>query len=124
MIEIVGEFDKGWFGDDGPGRRTNSRLFDQTTRAYGVDFHLAEDLELFVPTKPLVVFDEHGSVDLEDFEHPNEAHYIFGRSGRDLRLLYPDETLIRVPTPNHIPMFGHVVVGIVLEDRRRKWQSQ
>ncbi len=118
MITIVAERDKGWFG-----RNTDYRLYKQTTDAYGAELILVDSLARESINSP-IIFVEDGDHLLDDWEHPEDATYIFGRSCQNLSLLFPDAPSVRIETPSNHPLFGHVAAGIVLEDWRRKWQYQ
>jgi len=120
MLLVVALRDKAWFD-----KFTDRALFKQTCDAYGVNFRIVNDYTE-VPTKNLILFEENGEIDLKDFEHPEDAVYLFGRTGYDIKLWFPGVPAVRIPTPYKSSLFGCVACGIVLEDRLRKrtWQSQ
>lgn len=109
MITIVGVYDKGWFGRIERGRKTDFALYRQTAQAYGVEFYMLEELEAEKWNQPVVLFDEEGNTSLEDFQHPETATYVFGRSGQDVKR-YVDSPVacVRIDTPYDTPLFGHV----------------
>ena len=94
--------------------------------------YLASAAEL--PDQPLVVLQSdraanfRGTVSLAEFEHPEDATYLFG----------PDESLmpkafmggctpdhcVYVPTDTDRDMFSFVAFAVVAWDRKMKWQSQ
>jgi len=121
---VVAFRDKGWYNE----QRTEWRLYDQLCRAYDVELKMIKNIDEVNEIggdKKIVIFDEKGDVSLENFKHIEDAVYIFGRSGQNLKHDFPDAISVRIDTPKPISLFGAVACGIVLEDRRRKkWQSR
>jgi len=115
MITVVAVREKGWYDN----KRTEYRLYDQTCRAYGVDLKMIDNINE-IDAKNIVIFDENGDISLENFKHPDDAIYLFGRTGLDLKHDFPDKQSVRINTDSSIALFGAVACGIVLEDRRRK----
>lgn len=123
-MKVIAERDLGWFEyGDGYEKQTEWAQYDQLCRAYGVEFEVVDELTAL--TGNVVVFDEKGTILLEDFQHDEDALYVFGRSdvGRDLTETFPNAVSVRIDVPNPVSMFGVCACAIVLEDRRRKWQS-
>ncbi len=117
MITVVAYRDKGWFGKEFE-NNTDRALYEQTCSAYGANLIMLNDRDPFPNFDvPVIIFDEDGLLSLEEFEHPKDAVYVFGRSGQDLKLLFPNLTSVRIQTPNKHPLFGCVACGIVLKDR-------
>jgi len=123
-MKVIAERDTGWFEcKDGCEKQTEWSQYDQLCRAYGVEFEVVNELTSLDGN--IVVFDEKGTILLEDFQHDEDALYVFGRSdvGRDLVGMFPDSVSVRIGVPNPVSMFGICACAIVLEDRRRKWWS-
>ena len=118
MITVIAIKDKGWYDN----WRTEYRLYDQTCRAYNVKLKMVDNIN-DINSDNIVIFDENGSIDLCDFNHPKNAVYVFGRSVQDLKHDVPDVTSVRINTPNKVALFGAIACGIVLEDMRRKHVS-
>lgn len=115
-MEIIAFRDKGWFDE-----ATDKGMWHHLCHAYGVSYQLVRDFPL-MPGKTIVLFDENADVLLDDFEHIDNAVYVFGRSGMDhMPLLIEHDLRVRidVPTPGGT-MFGHHAAAIVLADRERK----
>jgi tRNA(Leu) C34 or U34 (ribose-2'-O)-methylase TrmL len=74
----------------------------------------------------VVFLDEDGETDLEDFAHPEDAIYVFGKASMSAYRAYqrPGDLSIKVRTPNNLAtLWPHQVAVMVLYDRWRKsWQ--
>ena len=71
--------------------------------------------------KTLVFVDERAETPLQDFQHPENALYIFGRtSWSALENLIQDYLSVRIDTINPGCMWGHQACAIVLHDRGLK----
>ncbi|RLG68962.1 hypothetical protein DRN93_01465 [archaeon] len=117
---VVAFREKSWF-EFSCGWHTDYALYQQTCAAYGQPFEFIEE----VPKgRSIVIVDEKGDIPLEEFEHPEDAVYVFGRTGMDLKLLYPEYPSVRIDTPYSSPLFGCVACGIILEDRKRKMNGR
>lgn len=68
---------------------------------------------------PVAVFDEHGDVPLDEFEHFETGTYVFGRSGTGmLHKTVPHTVSVRIVTPHpNRALFGVSAAAIVLHDR-------
>jgi len=119
MITVIGHYDPGWFGREYE-NNTDYMMYFHTCAAYGVELRMVGPDDLVGSERKIVIFDEDGDISLQDFMHPEDALYIFGRTGQDLKLWYPDAVSVRIETPNASPLFGHVACGIVLADWWRK----
>ena len=113
---VIAFREKSWF-DFACGWHTDYALYQQTCAAYGQPFEFVEELP---NQKTIVIVDENGKIPLEEFEHPEDAIYVFGRTGMDLMQLYPGYLSVRINTPYKSSLFGCVACGIILEDRKRK----
>jgi len=115
-----------FFVNDGPGDSTAWRML---VDAFNVDtFWFLDDLTTTVNTSNLVIFDENGTIDLNDFTHPQDASYLFGSTGmRDIYSEYSNSIpVVKISVPNLVTnqgMYGCQAAAIVLYDRERKsWQ--
>ena len=119
MIKVIAFRERTWIDF-----RTDFRQWDQTCRAYGVSLQLIERdwNEAEIPTgHSVVILDQAGAVDLVEFVHPENAVYIFGRTGmNDLLTAIEHDCSVRIETPQPKSMFGISVCGAVLHDRRSK----
>jgi tRNA(Leu) C34 or U34 (ribose-2'-O)-methylase TrmL len=72
-----------------------------------------------------VFVDERGTQTLEDFVHPENALYVFGRVSLSvLPLAREQDVSLKIRTPRQIAtMWPHQVAGIVLYDRFMKQQN-
>ena len=95
---------------------TERRMWKQLIRAYQFDFDMLSP-DAFFPHQdlPVVVVDEEGVEELEDFQHPIYATYVFGRTGQSLMCL-PHEASVRITYPGHHSLFGMQAAAIVLSD--------
>lgn len=100
-------------------QRTEHAMWSHLARAYGADLQLLENLSEMDcdPNAQIIVVDEEGSVVLSDYEHPENAVYVFGRSQQRLLPLFDDVDSVRIDTPNPISLFGVVAAGIVMDAR-------
>jgi hypothetical protein len=106
-----------FFVNDGPGDAMSWRML---VDAFNVDkFYFLDTSPVEVNLSNLVIFDENGTIDLNDFVHPVDASYLFGSTGmRDIYVDYPAD----IPVQNQ-GMYGCQAAAIVLYDRERKtWQ--
>lgn len=102
-------------------RQTDLRQWDHLARAYGAELVLLEQSETPAPERTLVVVDQVGEISLQDFEHPQECDYLFGRTGlNDLPSMYSSAPSVRIETVEPISLFGVCAASAVLEDRKRK----
>lgn len=116
MFGLIAYRESTWFD-----RQTDFRQWDHLARAYGAEMTLLEQTESPDPKRTLIVVDETGETSLQDFEHPQECDYLFGRTGlNDLPSVYPFARSIHIETLVAISLFGVCAASIVLEDRKRK----
>jgi len=118
MLKVIAFRDRGWFFE----KRTEYRLWDHLCRAYDVDFEFVNKIEEI--NDDIIIFDEDGDISLNEFKHPRDAVYVFGHTGQSLKHDFPNAVSVAIDTPKTIALFGAVACGIVLEDRKRKWQLQ
>ena len=83
------------------------------------EFHSVEEMIQHYGL-PVVVCDEKGDTTLEEFEHPEDALYLFNRtSGGHLTGDYS----LRIETKaDKGLLWGHQAASIILYDRFKKWQ--
>jgi len=113
-------YEDGWLSPN-----ADFRMWDLVCRAYGAELQMVNDWqEAVVPLGySLVFFSELGTKTLAELTHPDRAVYGFGRSQLDLAATRSADEVVRIEVPNPVTMFGVSAVAIVLEDRRRRWQS-
>lgn len=73
--------------------------------------------------KQIVFVDEGGDTDLEDFQHPVDPLYVFGKASMSPLRAYKKEgdLSIRITTPNNLAtMWPHQTAVMVLYDLNRK----
>lgn len=81
----------------------------------------AEDTPDIDPGETVVIFDEQGETELEEFDHPADCVYVFGRSHiNNLLAKIPHQHSVVIGHGSSGTMFGISAVAIMLEDRRRK----
>lgn len=116
-MKIIAFAEDGWFGP-----RSDFALWDQLTRAFGVELQIVRRWdEAVVPEGSVVVLlDEAGETELAEYEHPRDAVYVFGNSGFDRFQVTGADEVVRIETPEPIPMFGVTAAALVLADCRRK----
>lgn len=70
---------------------------------------------------PLVICDEKGSVELQEFEHPKDALYLFGKANYSPIHFFKDAKSLRIPTVlNRGLLWPHQAANIILYDRLLK----
>lgn len=91
-------------------------------RAYDVPCTLISQNEqpAFAPGEVVVVLDEKGLTPLDDYQHPENAVYVFGRTHQNDLLELPHDDSVRIVYPGETTMFGITACAILLADRRRK----
>lgn len=98
-------------------------------KAYGVGLTMfdsdTEDTPAIDDDEIVVILDEQGETPLEEFIHPEDCVYIFGRTHANNlvnTIRHAHSVVIEYVGNNCV--FGITAVGIVLEDRKRKLQCQ
>lgn len=133
MIKVLGCWEVGW---NVP--LTESDLWIMPLREFGVDELLmtpvsgiaykrvreypsvAEALGAHPNLTPVFV-DEKGEVELEDFEHPEDAIYVFGKVSYSPYIqLGSGHKSVRIKTEAKGMLWPHQAMSIVLYDRTRK----
>ena len=98
-------------------------MWRHLTRAYGVGLTLIPKgaaLILDEPDETVVIVDEQGDTPLEDFEHPKDCVYVFGRTHQNDLIDYPHHHSVVITYPGSVCLFGVQAAAILLEDRKRK----
>lgn len=104
---------------------TDKAQWDNMTRSFGAELQLVTDFADVIYEKDysVVVMDETGETNLEDFIHPENAIYVFGRSTMNnlQRQIHHDHS-VRIVTPEQKSMFGCSVACAVLYARSLQWR--
>lgn len=94
-------------------------------KAYGVGLTMfdpdAEDAPRIADEEVVVILDEQGDTPLEEFVHPEDCVYVFGRTHTNTlvdTIRHDHSVVIEYEGDNCV--FGITAVGIILEDRKRK----
>ncbi len=136
MITVIGMWEQGYTSEQ---TYIEDTAWKQTLSAYAVDrfvmvdypeVHLdnvtspeqyltmQEALDSSVGELVFMVFDPVGAVLLQDFIHPADAVYIFGRPGDNLSSYVRDsDHKVHIATPANVDMLGCSCVASVLYDR-------
>ena len=86
------------------------------------EFHRIEDIVEYY-NLPVIICTEHGETDLADFEHPEDALYMFNRTSGGELPVTPSSTLKIRTSLNKGMLWGHQAASIILYDRLLKsWQ--
>jgi hypothetical protein len=132
MITLVGTWEHGWLDPE-----VESFMWKQLIKAYQVDRVIfsptklkqrsypeqAETMEdsLNMSTGKRVFLIPGQGESLVNYNHPNDAVYIFGnamKSNQDL--VTKDDDVVNIPTPDDIDFFAINAVAITLYDRKIK----
>jgi len=116
-VRIVAWKEPTWFVPN-----ADRALWHLLTRAYCVD------LEMVDPGKPpkfqedetVVLFDEQGKTSLHDYDHPENAVYVFGRTHQNNLLEMDHDDSVVIEYPGKSMLFGVTACAIALDDRYRK----
>lgn len=111
MIKIVAHREAKWMDS-----RADHTQWHQLTRAYGAELQLIDDDDLYDTIGTVVVVDQEGVIEIEDFTHTDDATYIFGRTNMSL-MAFTHDTSVRIDTPNSISLFSVEAAAIVLQHR-------
>ena len=137
MITIAGYWDFSWstpseemFYWEGVVREFDAKLIMSPVTGirnrYVQEVHdLDEIIDNWV--RDVVYVSESGSTEISDFQHPEKALYVFGRSNYNPFNARADKggTSIKIATSaNTAMMLAPVAASIVMYDRFRKWHLQ
>lgn len=103
-------------------KNTDFRHWANVTRAFGVELTLLNpsDNMIFETDEIVVIVDEQGVCDIEDFVHPEDCVYVFGRTHMNKLIKTPHDFSVRIAYEGKNCLFGSQACAIILEDRRRK----
>jgi hypothetical protein len=124
MSRVVAWKEPTWFGEN-----EERAAWHMLCRAYEVPVTRLERDEKpeFAPGEIVVVMDEQGTTSLDEFLHPPDAVYVFGRTHQNDLMKMPHDHSVRIVYPGKTTMFGITACAITLADRRRKaglWRSR
>jgi hypothetical protein len=139
MIKMAGIWDLGW---NTPLKE--AELWEYPLKDYGVDklimspvsgigitnnfIHECNDLGECVVTHrnqgvTIVFVDENGTETLDDFVHPENVLYVFGRASLSALTAYgtPADRSVKISTPSNLAfLWPHQAAVLVLDDRWKK----
>lgn len=129
MITLVSIWERGWFDPE-----VEAFMWKQLTKAYSVDRVIFTPTELERRTYPeqydtmsealdsttgeQIFLIPNAGESLIDFEHPEDAVYIFGnayKSNLDIA-----KRIVHIPTPKSVDVFARDAAAMVLYDRMIK----
>ena len=101
---------------------TDRTHWKNITRAFGVELTLLnpKDEMEFDPRDIVVIVDELGAVDIDDFEHPKDCVYVFGRTHMNKLIETPHDFSVRIDYEGKNCLFGSQAAAIILKDRKDK----
>lgn len=101
---------------------TDRTHWKNVTRAFNVGLILLDrdDELVFEDDDIVVVVDELGAVDIEDFDHPEDCVYVFGRTHMNNLIETPHDFSVRIDYEGKNCLFGSQAAAIILKDRSRK----
>jgi len=145
MITVIGAWEPNWMDAE----RTERRLWKQTLQSYQVDEwrmwppqggvftsplqfdNLTSSLEgttgtrIFVTPEKTTQDFNLTTIDLTEYEHPEDAVYIFGSTDQNNRDIIRDgDDVVTIFTPQMTDWFAPVALSAVLYDRFSKLQWQ
>lgn len=103
---------------------TDKAQWDNLARSFEAQLQLVLEFgDIVYPVGcEVVVLDESATVALEDFAHPENAIYVFGRSTfNNIQDLVPHDHQVKVVTPQQKGCFGISIAGAVLHSRSLQW---
>ena len=117
MSKVLAYKEPSWMDEN-----TDRAHWKNITRAYNVELTLLDpkDKLSFADDDIVVIVDELGVVDIEDFEHPEDCIYVFGRTHMNSLIETPHDFSVRIAYEGKNCLFGSQAASIILEDRRRK----
>lgn len=117
MSRVLAYKEPSWMDEN-----TDRTHWRNITRAYGLELTLLNpsDKMVFEDDDIVVIVDELGAVDIEDFDHPEDCVYVFGRTHMNNLIETPHNFSVRIAYEGKNCLFGSQACAIILEDRRRK----
>jgi hypothetical protein len=123
MVKIYALREHGWFENP----KLESFIWKQTKNAFGVDEVILsnsfEEIDETETEKVFLVMPDRieGSIELSEFDHPENASYIFGNAVDNLvRFAGENDHAVHITTKQASALFGITVVGAVMVDRVNK----
>lgn len=115
MVKLIAFYEDQWMP---PG--TDRAQWQHLAGAFGAQFQMIRDWsEAVIPEGHAVIaVDEFGEHESGAWTHPEDAVYVFGRSGQNLMSTVPSDHQVKVTTPNAIAMFGISAGSIILRERQ------
>lgn len=105
-------------------RITDKAQWDNMTRSFNSELQLVTDFpDIVYPAGfSIIVMDESANTKLEDFVHPENAIYVFGRSTiNNIQDTLPCDHSVRIATPQQKGIFGVSAACAVLYSRSLQW---
>lgn len=117
MSRVLAYKEPSWMDEN-----TDFRHWANITRAFGVELILLNpsDEMIFEDDDIVVIVDEQGAVDIDDFNHPENCVYVFGRTHMNKLIENPHDFSVRIDYEGHNCLFGSQACAIILKDRSRK----
>ena len=135
MITVLGVWEPTWMEP-----RVERRVWKQTLDAFGVDRWAmigADEVNWSIPTQFyawedalaaysgkktfLVAPGRTDSIDVINYDHPDDAVYVFGNTPDNLvRYVSSDDDVVSIHTDTPATLFGHCTLPIILYDRMVK----
>jgi hypothetical protein len=111
--------EKGWLDET-----TDRAQWFNMTRSFQADLQLVRDFpDIVIPENySVVILDESAVTPLQDFVHPENAIYIFGRSTlNNIQDKIKHDYSVKIVTPEFKGMFGVSAAGALLYARSLQW---
>lgn len=101
---------------------TDRAHWKNITRAFGVGLTLLDPKEKmqFDDDDIVVIVDELGIEEIDDFEHPENCTYVFGRTHMNSLIETPHDFSVRIDYEGTNCLFGSQAAAIILKDRKDK----
>ena len=121
MITVIAMRERTWLDE-----KYDFRQWEHLCRNYGADLIMVDTVPEIIAMdlpRPVVVWDESGTVGHQGFKHPKDGAYVFGKTHvngfhRDIIHDYS----VRINTPYNDPcLFGVPAAAIALESRAQQW---
>jgi hypothetical protein len=119
MVILAALREKGWFDV-----RTEKMMWSNLSRSYNAEYQLVSTFEeiQYPNNAKIIILDESADILLEEFQHPENAVYVFGRSTlNQIQDNVPHDYAVRLRTPNPKDIFGISVACAVLFSRELQW---
>jgi len=122
MITVIGMWEPGYSQEQ---NFLEDTIWKQTLSAFAVDRFLMvtastmmENLNSAIGDRVFMCYGSEGTETLKNFKHPQDAVYLFGIPGDNLRqYIKTDDYKVHIETPNDVDMLACSCVAAVLYDR-------